>query len=128
MNTLFPYEIKPVSVSDDAVLGADEINALRIIAERIRIEVIDSTFCAKSGHPGGSLSIADIVAYLYFARMNVSCEQKDDPMRDRFVLSKGHCAPALYAALALRGYFPMEELKFLRKTGNFLHIFGTFGQ
>ena len=81
------------------------------IACKIRLGVIEGTFHAKSGHPGGSLSIADLLAYLYWKEMKVDPENPRDPARDRLVLSKGHTAPALYAALAHKGYFPVEELK-----------------
>ena len=97
-----------------------EILRLKKIAARIRRDIIVSVSCAKSGHPGGSLSIADLVTYLYFKEMKVSPDKKDDPDRDRFVLSKGHCAPALYAALALKGFFPEEDLKTLRKVDSYL--------
>ena len=86
-------------------------------ARQIRIGVIEGTHAAKSGHPGGSLSIADVMAYLYFEEMNIDPANPKMPDRDRFVLSKGHCAPALYAALANRGFFPVEELTTLRKIG-----------
>lgn len=89
-------------------------------ANLIRQGVIEGTFNAKSGHPGGSLSAADIIAYLYFARMNVDPANPSWDDRDRFVLSKGHAAPAYYAALALRGFFPFEEMKNLRKVSSFL--------
>jgi len=75
---------------------------------------------AKSGHPGGSLSAADIIAVLYFSEMRVDPQNPNWPERDRFVLSKGHAAPVLYAALAEKGFFPKEELLKLRKTGHFL--------
>ena len=88
---------------------------LAVIAEKIRLGVIEATHAAGSGHPGGSLSIADILAYLYFEEMNVNVENSKDENRDRFVLSKGHTAPALYSALALKGFFPVEELLTLRK-------------
>ena len=88
---------------------------LAVIAEKIRLGVIEATHAAGSGHPGGSLSIADILAYLYFEEMNVNVENPRDENRDRFVLSKGHTAPALYSALALKGFFPYEELLTLRK-------------
>ncbi len=88
--------------------------ALSEIAARIRLGIIEGTHAAASGHPGGSLSIADILAYLYFEEMNVSADRPEDENRDRFVLSKGHTAPALYSALALKGYFPFEELLTLR--------------
>ena len=93
---------------------------LKKIALNVRKGVIEGTFNAKSGHPGGSLSIADIVTYLYFEKMNVNPEKPDCENRDRFVLSKGHTAPALYAALALKGFFPMELIKTLRKPDSIL--------
>ena len=93
---------------------------LKKIALNVRKGVIEGTFNAKSGHPGGSLSIADIVTYLYFEKMNVNPENPQDENRDRFVLSKGHTAPALYAALALRGFFPVELIKTLRKPDSIL--------
>lgn len=93
---------------------------LKKIAINVRKGVIEGTFNAKSGHPGGSLSITDIVTYLYFEKMNVDPKNPDDENRDRFVLSKGHTAPALYAALAHRGFFPVELLKTLRKPDSIL--------
>lgn len=93
---------------------------LQKIACRIRMGVIEGTFCAKSGHPGGSLSIAEDLAYLYWKEMRVDPKNPGWEDRDRLVLSKGHCAPALYAALALKGYFPWGELKSLRHTGALL--------
>ena len=89
---------------------------LKRLANNIRIGIIEGVYNAGCGHPGGSLSIADIMAYLYFEEMNVNPENPKDAGRDRFVLSKGHTAPALYATLAERGYFDKEELKTLRKT------------
>jgi transketolase len=80
--------------------------------------VIEGVFNAKSGHPGGSLSCADLMTYLYFEEMNINPEDPANEDRDRFVLSKGHCAPALYAVMAERGYFPKEELTTLRKVGS----------
>ena len=93
---------------------------LQKTACKVRMGVIEGTYNAKSGHPGGSLSIADTLTYLYFKKMNVDPKNPDDPERDRFVLSKGHTAPALYAALALKGYFPEEEIKSLRHIGALL--------
>ena len=93
---------------------------LKKIALNVRKGVIEGTFNAKSGHPGGSLSITDIVTYLYFEKMNVNPENPADENRDRFVLSKGHTAPALYAALALKGFFPVELIKTLRKPDSIL--------
>ena len=97
-----------------------EILRLKKIAAHIRKDIIVSTSCAKSGHPGGSLSIADIVTVLYFKEMNISPRKRKNPDRDRFVLSKGHCAPALYGALAEKGFFPEEDLKTLRKVDSYL--------
>ena len=82
----------------------------------VRRGIIDSVYSAGCGHPGGSLSIADVLTYLYFEEMNIRPEEPRYAGRDRFVLSKGHTAPALYAVLAHRGFFPVEELKTLRKT------------
>ncbi len=93
---------------------------LKIKACKIRMGVIEGTYHAHSGHPGGSLSIADVLAYLYEAEMNLRPEEPKWEDRDRFVLSKGHCAPALYAALAERGYFDKSELQSLRHTGAML--------
>ncbi len=93
-----------------------KMHELEKIAAKIRLGVIESTHVAQSGHPGGSLSIADIIAYLYFEEMNVDPNQPKWEDRDRFVLSKGHTAPALYSALALKGFFPFDELKTLRQT------------
>ena len=93
---------------------------LEEMAGKIRIDIIRQIHAAGSGHPGGSLSAADIVTYLYFAEMDADPQNPDKKERDRFVLSKGHAAPALYAALAEKGYFPMEELLQLRKLGSML--------
>ena len=90
------------------------------IAARIRVDILDATHAAGSGHPGGSLSIADIMTYLYFCEMNVDPKDPKNPNRDRFVLSKGHTAPALYGALAEKGFFPREALVTLRKVDSFL--------
>ena len=86
----------------------------------IRKDIITAVHSAKSGHPGGSLSAADILTYLYFEEMNIDPQRPDMPERDRFVLSKGHAAPALYSVLAERGYFDREVLKTLRHTGSIL--------
>lgn len=93
---------------------------LQIKACMVRMGVIEGVFNAKSGHPGGSLSVADILTYLYFDHMNVDPKNPKDENRDRFVLSKGHTAPALYAVLANKGFFPVSELKNLRKPGAML--------
>ncbi|MBR4627024.1 MAG: transketolase [Ruminococcus sp.] len=93
---------------------------LQKTACKVRMGVIEGTYNAKSGHPGGSLSISDLLTYLYFDRMNVDPKAPEDADRDRFVLSKGHTAPALYAVLTQKGYFPEEELKSLRHIGAML--------
>lgn len=89
-------------------------------AREMRRLILEGIYRAKSGHPGGSLSCTDILAVLFNEEMNISPKDPSDPARDRFVLSKGHACPALYAALALKGYFPAEELKNLRKIGSYL--------
>lgn len=89
-------------------------------ARQIRVDAVKSIHAAKSGHPGGALSIADILAYLYFEEMNVDPKDPKKADRDRLVLSKGHACPALYAALAEKGFFPKEELMSLRKYGSML--------
>ena len=96
-------------------MEAKKLQSLQKTANRVRIGVIEGTHAAKSGHPGGSLSVTDILTYLYFEEMNVDPKNPKWEDRDRFVLSKGHCAPALYAVLAERGFFPVEELLTLRK-------------
>ena len=96
-------------------MTADERKRLMALACQVRMGVIEGTHAAKAGHPGGSLSAADLFAYLYFKEMNIDPEDPQWADRDRFVLSKGHTAPGLYAALALRGFFPWEELKTLRQ-------------
>jgi len=95
-------------------------HALKKMALHIRMDIIEGTFHAKSGHPGGSLSAADMLAYLYFEEMNIDPKAPEKADRDRFVLSKGHAAPALYSALAHRGFFPVADLKTLRKTDSTL--------
>ncbi len=89
-------------------------------ANEIRKGIVTAVHAAKAGHPGGSLSCADIMTYLYFEEMNIDPSDPKKADRDRFVLSKGHCAPALYSTLANRGYFPVEELVTLRKLGSHL--------
>ena len=93
---------------------------LQIAACMVRMGVIASTHSAKSGHPGGSLSAADLFTYLYFSELNVDPRNPKWEDRDRFVLSKGHTAPGLYSALAQRGFFPVEDLTTLRKIGSYL--------
>lgn len=94
--------------------------SLQKIACKVRMGVIEGTFNAKSGHPGGSLSISDTLTYLYFNKLNVDPKNPEMTDRDRLVLSKGHTAPALYAVLAQKGFFPEEELKTLRHIGAML--------
>ena len=89
-------------------------------ANEIRKGIVTAVHSAKAGHPGGSLSCADLMTFLYFEEMNIDPKDPKKADRDRFVLSKGHCAPALYSALAYRGYFPVEELVTLRKLGSHL--------
>ena len=93
---------------------------LKLTATRVRMGIIEATHGAGCGHPGGSLSAADVMTYLYFREMRIDPEQPKDPGRDRFVLSKGHCAPGLYATLAERGYFPVEDLPTLRHSDSYL--------
>ena len=92
-----------------------DVNELQAYANKIRRGVIEATYNAKSGHPGGSLSIAEILSVLYFNQMNIDEKNPKAKERDRFVLSKGHTSPALYSALALRGFFDIEEVKTFRK-------------
>ena len=89
-------------------------------ANEVRKGIVTAVHSAKAGHPGGSLSAADIFTYLYFEEMNIDPKEPKKADRDRFVLSKGHTAPGLYSALANRGYFPVEDLKTLRHTGSYL--------
>ncbi|KSV57790.1 transketolase [Acetivibrio ethanolgignens] len=93
---------------------------LQKMANEIRKGIVTSVHAAKAGHPGGSLSSAEIFSYLYFEEMNVDPENPKKANRDRFVLSKGHCAPGMYAALALKGFFPKEDLVTLRHVGSYL--------
>lgn len=93
---------------------------LQKIANEVRKGIVASTHSAKAGHPGGSLSAADILTYLYFVEMNVNPKEEKNPDRDRFVLSKGHAAPALYSVLAHKGFFPVEDLITLRHVGSYL--------
>ena len=93
---------------------------LEVMANTIRKDIIEEVHSAKSGHPGGSLSIADILTYLYFKEMRVDVKNPKWEDRDRFVLSKGHTCPALYATLARKGFFDVAELKNFRQLGSFL--------
>ena len=97
-----------------------DILRLQKTAVSVRKGIIEAVHSAKAGHPGGSLSAADIFTYLYFEEMHIDPKEPKNPDRDRFVLSKGHTAPGLYATLANRGYFPVEDLKTLRKLGSYL--------
>ncbi len=102
--------------------GGDVMNNLELqkTANEVRKGIVTAVHSAKAGHPGGSLSAADIFTFLYFEEMNIDPKNQKAPDRDRFVLSKGHTAPGLYSALANRGYFPVEDLKTLRKLGSYL--------
>ena len=102
------------------MLDNQKIKELKLTAANVRKHILTGTHAAKSGHPGGSLSIADVLTLLYSEVMNVSPKSAKSPDRDRFVLSKGHCAPALYGILAERGFFPKEDIATLRKTGSYL--------
>ncbi len=93
---------------------------LQKIANEVRKDIVTAVHAAKAGHPGGSLSAADVFTYLYFEEMNIDPKDPKKPDRDRFVLSKGHTAPGLYSALAERGYFPKEDLLTLRHLGSYL--------
>lgn len=93
---------------------------LQKIANEVRKDIVTAVHAAKAGHPGGSLSAADLFTYLYFQEMNIDPKDPEKADRDRFVLSKGHTAPGLYSALAERGYFPKEDLKTLRHLGSYL--------
>src|SRR5512133_754868 len=104
------------ALSTSSTPGA-EVARLQEIAGRLRLDIIEMLHLAGSGHPGGSLSAIDIVTCLFFSRMRHDPKRPTWPERDRFVLSKGHAVPALYAAMAEAGYFPKEELKTLRRLG-----------
>ena len=97
-----------------------EKKELQLTACKVRMGIIESTYAAKCGHPGGSLSAADMFTYLYFKELNIDPKNPKMENRDRFVLSKGHTAPGLYSALALRGFFPVEDLKTLRRIDSYL--------
>lgn len=101
-------------------MTSQEKKQLQITACKVRMGIIESTHAAKCGHPGGSMSAADMFTYLYFKELRVDPTNPKWEDRDRFVLSKGHCAPGLYAALAHRGFFPVEDLLTLRKVGSYL--------
>ena len=103
---------------------------LKLTATRVRMGVIEATHGAGCGHPGGSLSAADVLTYLYFREMRIDPEQPQDPNRDRFVLSKGHCAPGLYATLAERGFFPVAACGMAlgaKKLGSDINVYTLLG-
>ena len=101
-------------------MTSTEIKQLKITACKVRMGIVQGTHAAKSGHPGGSLSAADMFTYLYNKELNVDPANPKCENRDRFVLSKGHTAPGLYATLAHRGFFPVEDLLTLRHIGSYL--------
>ncbi len=101
-------------------MDSTKLKFLKQKANDIRLDALTAVYSAQSGHPGGSLSIAEILSYLYFEEMNVDPKNPKSPDRDRFVLSKGHTAPALYSALAERGFFPVEDLKTFRQADSYL--------
>ena len=98
-------------------MNKEKLLELKKIATDIRIGAVEAVYNAKSGHPGGALSASDIMACLYFSELRISVENPTDPDRDRFVLSKGHSCPALYSAMAHKGFFPVEDLKGFRHLG-----------
>lgn len=93
---------------------------LKRTANCVRRDIVDAVYAAKSGHPGGSLSAADVLTYLYFVEMKIDPKEPDLEKRDRFVLSKGHVTPGYYGVLAERGFFPVDDLKTFRHTGSYL--------
>ncbi len=101
-------------------MNTEALKELKLSAARVRKMILEGTHAAKSGHPGGSLSSADILTYLYKKEMNANPANAKDPNRDRFILSKGHAAPLLYAVLAECGYIPAEDIKTLRKADSYL--------
>ncbi len=101
-------------------MEASKIKELQIMACKVRMGIIEGVHAAKAGHPGGSLSCADILTYLYFDKMNIDPKDPKKPDRDRFVLSKGHAAPVLYSVLANRGFFDVSSLTTLRQIGSIL--------
>ena len=103
-----------------SVIKIKDNKELEKMAKKVRLGIIEAVYSNQSGHPGGSLSIADIMTVLYFNEMNIDNENPKWEDRDRLVLSKGHCAPALYSTLANRGYFPVEDLKTFRNINSYL--------
>lgn len=119
---MYLYQIPPPlrGGAKEDIMDKAKKQQLTQMANRIRLDILEEVHAAKSGHPGGSLSIADVITYLYFEEMNIDPANPQKPDRDRMVLSKGHTAPALYAALAEKGYFPRGELPKLRRIDSFL--------
>lgn len=101
-------------------MNAEQILDLKIHAAHVRKMALEAVYSAGAGHPGGSLSAADILTYLYFSEMNVKADDAKNPDRDRFVLSKGHCSPALYGVLAEAGFIPKEDIKTFRSIDSYL--------
>ncbi len=101
-------------------MNSEKIKMLKKTAAEVRLGILEGVYNAGSGHPGGSLSAADVMTYLYFCEMNIDPQNPKMPNRDRFVLSKGHAAPLYYSVLANRGYFPKEDLATLRKLDSYL--------
>ena len=104
-----------------------KLKALELNAAKARLYGVQMVHDAASGHPGGSMSCMDVLTYLYFAEMHVDPKNPHDPDRDRFVMSKGHCSPAVYPVLALRGFFPVEDLKMFRRIEPLDKKFESFG-
>jgi transketolase len=102
------------------ILNQDKIENFNKISRNIRKNIVEMVYSASSGHPGGSLSVTDILTVLYFSELNVNINNPKDENRDRLVLSKGHCSPALYATLAEKGFLPKEDLKTFRKIDSYL--------
>lgn len=102
------------------VLNQEKKEMLKKVAIQIRRNIVIGVYSAGAGHPGGSLGITDVMAYLYFVEMNIDPKNPKDPDRDRLVMSKGHCAPVLYASLAERGFFPREDMKGFRSIDSYL--------
>lgn len=126
--SIYPLKVFGKTVPNFSMAGSQtmkdysdkDIKKLDLMAVKIRKHIIEMLFRAKSGHPGGSLSAVDALVALYFVHMNHNPKKPHDPNRDRFILSKGHAAPALYAVLAERGYFDVKELKNLREMNSML--------
>ena len=97
-----------------------DLENLKSVSKEVRKDIVEMIYLASSGHPGGALSIADILVYLYFEKMNIDVNNPKDEMRDRLVLSKGHCSTALYAVLAEKGFIPKEDLKGFRQVDSYL--------